>query len=130
MAILPGHDFISRFFTPQQLFWISFSQYLVGAIAVAVFFRLVANSYLYLWKGAKYRVLPLLVFYLLSMTLVIFRFYADIWYFVVPLHKVIFIGFSQISCKFCLGLVQTWIIVELCLQISYSIKVARELENG
>ena len=113
MAILPGHDFISRFFTPQQLFWISFSQYLVAAIAVAVFFLLVANSYLYLWKGAKYRVLPLLVFYLLSMTLVILRFYGAIWFFVV--HKIIFIAYFPITCKFCLGLMQTWIMVELCL---------------
>ena len=67
---------------------------------------------------------PLLVFYILSAVLLIFRIKFAIEFWGTLYHSKPFILFMPVTIKACLGLDQTWIMTELWLRIRCTLKVS------
>ena len=63
-----------------QLVWITVFRYTVAGLTLAMSVAVMCNVWWFLVKQKKYRVLPLLVFYVLTVPLLATRFYYTIWY--------------------------------------------------
>ena len=83
---------------------------------------LIYNIWTILIKRRKYRVLPLLTFYIVATLLVLNRLYLSIWYFTASLEcKPLLAFLGSLTSKFCLGLDQTWVNIELSLSLKHSL---------
>ena len=80
MTILPWHDradYLSV--TEEELKWFALSQYLMFALCIAMLCWVMRNIYFILYKQGRFRVLPMLVFYVLSTMLITVRAITSIW---------------------------------------------------
>lgn len=79
------------------------------------------NIWKFVIKPKRFKVLPLVTFYCLALTLAFERFYYSIWFF-----KAIYTDMNLVTAlipfnlKAMIGLNQTWTIIELCLGIKSS----------
>ena len=82
MAILPGLDeMVAEYgFTDSDKRCIAASQYVISIFFMIVLAWLSYNIWTILIKQRKYRVLPLLTFYIVATLLVLNRLYSSIWF--------------------------------------------------
>ena len=104
------------------------TQYSVGVILVAVFAAVCCNFWWFI--ASKHRVHPLFIFYVLTMCVVVTRFYQTIWYFACLFDQQP-IGFdAPPTFKCMLGFEQSWIMFELCMRIRATTKTMSEQIAG
>ena len=97
-------------------------QYSLTLLFALLLVFVLSNLWNFIIKQGKYRNQPLLMFYILSIILIIFRFYFFIWYFCFTLNKdntLPIIAPPLVKCM--LGLEQTWIMIELSVKINMSV---------
>ena len=89
MAILPGYDnpYLSMILSEEQLKWTAAFQYMSAILIIATTIFWIINFYRIIITAKKYRVLPLLTFYILALPLLVFRFYDVIWFFPVLIES-------------------------------------------
>ena len=124
MFILPRHYDIFRngTFTSQQLVWIAVAQYFMLIVSLVTLSWIFINIWRILIKQRKYKVLPLMSFYTAAVLNVIFRFFYTIWFFSIEDGNLTIFFMEIIMTKFMIGIDQSWINIELCLIINYSLK--------
>ena len=125
MSILPLHDRLldQGIFSKQELAWIAAAQYFMIIISFLTFSWIVVNVWRILIKQRKYKVLPLLSFYTAAALNVILRLVSSIWFFnTVEDHQMTILVMDILATKFMIGIDHTWINIELCLIINYSLK--------
>ena len=91
--------------------------YTITAIFASIFFLTLWNTYFFLYKQQKYKVYPLLLFYILSFTAIILRMYHSFWMIEVVLYQQVFAIIGPTWVKFSIGIVQILTMTELTLRI-------------
>ena len=123
MAILPGYDKLTENdVSKAQMKCLATMQYLLTFLFALLLVFVLSNLWNFIIKQGKYRNQPLLMFYILSIILIIFRFYFFIWYLnftFVTQNSLGIIAPPLVKCM--LGLEQTWIMVELSIKINMSV---------
>lgn len=76
------------------------------------------NSWAFLWRQGKYKTLPLLLFYLVAVTLTLARLYYSLFVFYEFTDNFFAINQMMPVLKIELGLVQCWMMLELSLRIN------------
>ena len=82
----------------------------------------VCNTWKFLIKQRKYKTWFLLLFYVLTISLVLERLYYTICFFWVIEEKELFGHLLKVIIKINLGVVQCWILFELGLRITLDIR--------
>ena len=83
------------------------------------------NVYFYLLKQGKYRVYPVLLFYLLAIPCTIMRIYSDFYIVLLDIYF-LFGGNFPAALKACIGLTQILMVVELTIRVKQSTIVFSE----
>ena len=106
--------------------WIKFSIYSTASVSGLILICLLFNSYTILYKQGKWRVVPLVKFYILSVMLVIFKILNAIFIVeIVCRYDLIGCWTSQYLC-FSISLVVSWMICELFIRVTVTIKCIRD----
>ena len=88
------------------------------------------NTWMFLIKQRKYKTWPLLMFYILTIWLAGMRLITSILYFRTIVEQDLF-GFTlNPILKLNIGLVQCWMLFELGLQVTLSIKMTEYLQKN
>ena len=124
MAILPGLDaFAEQYgYSDAQKNWIAASQYLMIALILFVLAWLLYNAWNLLIRRGKYKVVPLIIFYIVAITLVLERLYDHIGFWALITNQRVLPLLMHQTLKFVIGLDQAWVNLELCLSIRYNLK--------
>lgn len=75
-------------------------------------------------KQEKYKVLPLLTFYIIAALLLLVELYNALMWFATSVNISIWTVFMPIALMTALALDQAWIMIELCMRISCTVKLA------
>lgn len=83
MAILPGYDTraVKLVFNDEQLKWCAVIQCTTAFVIICMSIFWMINFWRVIIGSKKYKVLPLLTFYILALPLLAVSFYVEIWYF-------------------------------------------------
>ena len=86
MAIIPYHDELlgkvdTGEITEAQVVWLTVMQYWLTFIFILLLVFVLYNFWNFIIKQGKYHNQPLLMFYILTILLIVFRVYQLIWYF-------------------------------------------------
>ena len=127
MAVLPYHDELigsdAPPFTQAQLQWLAACQYLTAIGALVVASGLVYNVWKFLIRQARYKVLPLVTFYVLALLLMSERVYFAIWFFALTYKKNSVLWQTlPLTIKAMIAVLQSWMITELCIRLHQSYK--------
>ena len=68
--------------TTDQIRKLAICQYVELILCLLVLGWIFLNSWRFLYRQGKYKILPLVTFYILAFSLVLFRIYDAIWFFV------------------------------------------------
>ena len=82
------------------------------------------NTYAYLFKQGKYKNLPLLVFYVLTILLSGFRIFFCIFTFEYAIDENIFVILMMPTMKTNIGINQWWTLSELAMRVNLSLKIS------
>ena len=80
------------------------------------------NYYRIVIRQGRYKVLPLHLLYVLMLTLILIWLYYSIWFTHMIQHSQLFPIISKYNLKFCMGIVQCSINIELSLTLSNTLK--------
>mmetsp|Transcript_25144 Transcript_25144/g.31544 ORF Transcript_25144/g.31544 Transcript_25144/m.31544 type:complete len:98 (+) Transcript_25144:8-301(+) len=82
MAILPGHDELAAAgtYSEKQLLWISLSQGILILLTILSLLWLCMNVYKILYRQRKWKVLPLVNFYVLAALLILIDLTKVYWF--------------------------------------------------
>ena len=105
--------------------WIAASQWLVAGLELIVLVWAIYNVVVILIRGGKYKVLPLLTFYILIILLFCMRLYNGIFLWALLTKQISTLLYAPLGLKFAVGLVQTWVNVEMCTSIRHSLKMIK-----
>ena len=97
--------------------------YLTTAFFISILLLAVWNTYHFLYKLQKYKVYPLLLFYILSYVDIFLRIYHSIWMVTVNEYKQIFAVIGVMWIKVCIGITQVLVMTELTIRIEQSMRV-------
>ena len=125
MKPLPGlnvHDSCIKF-NSGEVIGATLIAYLVTAIFIFLLYITVWNTYNFLIKQRKYKVYPLLLFYILSYADILLRIYHSFWMVDVIEYQQIFAVIGVMWIKVCIGIAQILVIVELTIRIEQSMRV-------
>ena len=78
---------------------------------------LVYNSYWFLYKQKRYKTLPLLSFYILSLCLTALRIHFNIWFYCLERGDTVLTPIMMPLLKIDIGLNQCWVMFELILNL-------------
>ena len=78
--------------------------YLTTAIFISILVLAVWNTYYFLYMQSKYKVYPLLVFYILSYADILLRIYHSFWMVTAMEYKQIFAIIGVMWTKVCIGI--------------------------
>ena len=106
--------------------WIKFSIYFTAFVSGLILICLLINSYNILYKQAKWRVVPLVIFYMLSVILAIFKIFNAIYIVQVMCRYDLIISWFPQYLTFNISLVVIWMICELCIRTTVTIKFIRD----
>ena len=102
-------------------------------MAVAIYLCQLAfaihNTYAFLYKQGKYKTLPLLVFYILTYLLTIFRIFTSIFTIGSSFEKYIILNFGCPWLKLNMGINQCWMLIELAIGVHLSLKLSSSSEE-
>ena len=106
MAIFPGADqgLVKKNYTDEQILGIAICQWIMIALCLAALSWLVYNIVTILVKQKKYKVLPLLNFYILATFLIVFRIAFQVWWWVWTVKRWIFFFLLGQTLKFVIGI--------------------------
>ena len=90
-------------------------QYIVIILYSALLVMCSINAWKILYRQGKWRTVPLLVFYVISIIAVSFRLIATIYWFSVKHNFRVFFICMQPIAKGCVGLIQCWMVLELTI---------------
>ena len=107
--------------TEDQLDILVFVIYLFTVLYIIELVLALYNIWTFLIKQGNYKTVPLLLFYILTVWLIMMRIYYSVWYFNVWINSEIVVAEYKNVLKINLGLVQCWLLYELSLRISESI---------
>mgnify|MGYP007082950636 CR=1 FL=1 len=110
--------------TPAQINSLTFVIYLATVIFAAQMFLALHNIYAFLYKQGKYRTLPLLVFYVLTVVLTGLRLFYNLWFFRNLVVEYDFVMLGMPLVKINMGLNQCWMLIELNLRVRLSLRMA------
>ena len=82
------------------------------------------NVYKFLYKDEKFKTLPLLLFYVLTVVLTLMRIWSNLWFLGYILHQYLL----EVLCpvlKINIGLNQCWMLLELSLRLRKSIAISK-----
>ena len=99
-------------------------QYLLLLLALLTLLWLVINIIKILYRQGKYKVLPLTCFYGAATVNCLLNCIYAIWFFPIFVDIWIPLWLLPQTSKFCFGIVQTWINLELYWIISYHLRTA------
>ena len=127
---VPYYDeFLSRsLLNKNELFWLSVLIYIATSIYLCQFAMTIYNTYAFLYKQKKYKTVPLLIFYILTYLLTIFRIAFVILTLGNKLNEIIFLNFAMPLTKINMGFNQCWTLVELAIRVHLSLKLGRQEE--
>ena len=83
----------------------------------------------FLIRQRKYKIWPLLMFYILTISLAAMRIYGSSFYFFILIEKELFGQLLIPIIKLNLGAVQCWMLFELGLRVSLNIKLMANLQR-
>ena len=106
MAFLPGHDFMLAMdlLTESQLKYLAASQYIIALLIVLTSAFWGYNFVTIIIKKRKYKVLPLLVFYVLAFLNLCLRFLTTIWFFDINVSLYFSVVFTVPTISFLIAL--------------------------
>ena len=124
MAPIAGYDKIADkdIMTTAELNIIVAILYLSTFLFICELAMAVYNIWAFLIKQKKYKTLPLSIFYALTVWLMLMRIYFCLFYLTIIENESIVGSCFKPILKLDIGLVQCWILIELSLRISKSIK--------
>ena len=94
-------------------------------MALVVAFGLCSNVWKFLVKQKKFKILPLVAFYCLAVPLACERFHFAVWSVpTVFINMELVIQLTPLILKPMIGLLQSWVVTELCLTIKKSFSLA------
>ena len=117
MFLLPGIEKFSKFYqySDKQFNCLVSMQYIVILLYSFLLVLCLVNFWKILIRQGRWRTLPLLFFYIMSVTAISFRIVACFYYFDRSEYwHYVFITMQPIA-KGCVGLMQCWMIFELTL---------------
>ena len=97
--------------------------YTTAALFVSIFLLALWNTYFFLYKQRKYKVYPILLFYVLSYTCIMLRIYHSIWMVTVLEYDQIIAVIGVTWVKFCIGIIQILVMTELTIRIEQSMHI-------
>ena len=134
MFLLPGIEFFCNIYnySDEQFHCLVAMQYIVILLYSFLLILCLVNVWKILIRQGKWRTLPLLFFYIMSVIAISFRIVASIYYFDRSENwHFLFITLQPIA-KGCVGLMQCWMIFELTLimrsinKIDYGERITRK----
>ena len=129
MAILPGLDELATQYGYNQVQKrvIAANLYFVFLCGLLVLLWLMRNIWTILVKQGKWKVLPLLIFYIIATTLIVVRLIFTIWHFeLINNWNTIFMILPQ-NLKFLIGINMTWVTLELCFCIRHCLNTIKSV---
>jgi hypothetical protein len=75
------------------------------------------NSYVFVYRQGRYKILPLVLFYVLTFGLTCLRIYFAIWFFNERNYQNLLVPIMTPVIKIDMGLVQCWMLFELALRV-------------
>ena len=115
--LLPGYNRESTRFTEGQFVAFTVERYVLIGLYAFLMFLVIVNIWTILIKQRKYKTLPLLAFYIFAFFAISFRLvyiFMDWTNFVVIFY---FIQDSYLCTKLGLGLIQSWMVLEIALRV-------------
>ena len=127
MAILPWHDKLVKdsVYTEEEMRWLALSQYVMLLLCLALLGWVLRNIWVILYMQGRFRVLPMLVYYVLATLQIIVRAIFSVWLVPAYFESWLFVLNFPFTAKAAIGFNQTWVISELCLIVRYSISLAK-----
>ena len=127
MKLLPGIDTENSVYgmSHQQDITIAILAYISILAYLGMLCLEIHNVYFYLLKQGKYKVYPVLLFYLLAIPCTIMRIYNDFYITLTDIYF-LFIGNFPAAIKACIGLTQILMVVELTIRVKQSTIVFSE----
>ena len=113
---------VPELFSMTQLNWFVVLVYIASLLLTLQLVLAVHNCYAFLYKQRKYKTLPLMLFYTLAIMLTLARLSYDILQFGQIINQWIIYTLMPII-KINMGLNQCWMLYELSLRVSLSIKL-------
>ena len=111
--------------TDQQLLWLTVSLY----IAILIFGLQMAltlhNCYAYLYLQRKFKVIPILVFYILTVILTGIRLFYFLMFYANLENQYVFAMLGMPIVKINMGLNQCWMLIELTLNVRNALKISQ-----
>ena len=107
-----------------QMNWLVAVIYLCTMLFFGQLVLAFVNVYKFLYKGEKYKTLPLLLFYVLTVILTLMRLWSNLWFLGYILNQYLL----EVLCpilKINIGLNQCWMLLELSLRIRKSITISK-----
>ena len=128
MTVFPYGQVVSEsgWVTDTQLKWLTGFQYLITALLALLLIATGCNIWWFLVKQGRYRVYPLLLYYILAVLFLLSRLYFTIWFFKINMLVPPLAAMTPPTLKCMLVLVQCWIMIELGLRIRANIKAQDE----
>ena len=129
MPVLPYYDNLPPDFDPTKTIIMACMQYFVAGCLAILFIGICCNFWWFIIRQGKYKVHPLLVFYILALLTTVARFYRTVWHFTVILTNQPIGLYAPPTFKTMLGLEQAWIMIELCIRIRTTTGAMASREN-
>ena len=125
--MLPGLDELATKYgySQVQIRVIAANLYFILLIGLLVLLWLMRNIWTILVKQGKFKVLPLLTFYIVATTLILIRIVFSLWNFQTLDNWNVFFMLSPQSLKFVIGINMTWVTIELCLCIRHCLNTIK-----
>ena len=123
MQPLPYYDFYADEFPHSKLMWLVVVIYISVALFSLQLLLAIYNSYRYLYQQSKYKKLPLLLFYVLTILLTVVRIWYSIFFFGFIMYQYVIAVIMPIL-YINMGLNQCWMLFELSLRVRRSLWIS------
>lgn len=131
MLFFPGHEakIADETLTRQESTWIALYQFLIVLLSIQVIYWLAYNIWKILIKRQKWKVLPLMTFYVLASLIIIMDIFKIVNFVNYFYSENIILHLYPPTLKFLLGVEQAWINIELIYCVKFSIEMARQAQT-
>ena len=117
--------------TEQEAFNLGILLYVMIAQYMVLLWLTVVNIKNFLLREERYKVQPILMFYIFVVLLCVSRIAFQIWFYAIDGLRNYMGMYFPISMKMSIGAMQGWILIEITLKINHGIRVfLREEKHG
>lgn len=110
--------------TDKQLLWLTVFLYFAILIFGLQMALTVHNCYAYLYRQRKFKVIPILVFYILTVVLTGLRLFYFLMFYGNLENQYVFAMLGLPLVKINMGLNQCWMLIELTLNVRNALKIS------